>query len=220
MFLGHYGLALAAKRAAPAASLGALVLAAQLADLLWPLLLLTGVEHLQVTRGATPLLNLVFTAYPYSHSLLTQTVFGVLLGIVYFVATRRRRESLIVGLLVPSHWLLDWLVHVPDLPLYPGDADRHGLGIWQSLPLALVCEFAVLGVGLALYVTLTRARDGIGRWALAGMIGFLILVYVVSLFSGPPPSAEMVAWSALLLWLLPLWAHWADRHRSVRVVTQ
>ena len=219
MFLGHYGLALAAKRAAPAASLGALVLAAQLADLLWPLLLLGGIEHLQVTRGATPLLNLVFTSYPYSHSLLTQFVLGALLGIVYFVATRGRREALIVGLLVPSHWLLDWCVHVPDLVLLPGDADKHGLGIWQSLPLTLTCEFALLGVGLALYVTLTRARDGIGRWALGGMIAFLVLVYVVSLFSGPPPSAQMVAWSALLLWLMPLWAWWADRHRGVRATT-
>ena len=216
MFLGHYGLALAAKRAAPAASLGVLVLAAQLADLLWPLLLLTGVEHLQVTRGATPLLNLVFTAYPYSHSLLTQLVLGALLGIVYFVATRRRRESLIVGLLVPSHWLLDWLVHVPDLPLFPGDADRHGLGIWQSLPLTLACEFIFLGAGLALYLTATRARDGIGRWALIALVAFLLLVYLFSLFGGPPPSADIVAWSALLLWLLPLWAYWADRHRRMR----
>jgi hypothetical protein len=219
MFIGHYGLALAAKCAAPAASLGVLVLAAQLADLLWPLLLLVGAEQLQVTHGATPLLNLVFVAYPYSHSLLTQLALGALLGIVYFVATRRRREALIVGVLVPSHWLLDWLVHVPDLPLFPGEMKRHGLGIWQSLPLTLVCEFAVLGVGLALYLTATRARDGIGRWALAAMIGFLLLVYVYSLFSGPPPSADMVAWSALLLWLLPLWAYWADRHRSVRGTT-
>lgn len=219
MFLGHYGLALAAKRAAPAASLGALVLAAQLADLLWPLLLLAGVEHLQVTHGTTPLLNLVFTAYPYSHSLLTQFVLGAFLGIAYFVATRRWREALIVGLLVPSHWLLDWLVHVPDLPLTPGDADRHGLGIWQSLPLTLTCEFTLLGGGLALYLTLTRARDRIGRWALAGMIAFLVLVYVCSLFGGPPPSAEMVAWSALLLWLMPLWAYCADRHRVLRVAT-
>jgi hypothetical protein len=219
MFLGHYGLALAAKRAAPRASLGVLVLAAQLADLLWPLLLLGGVEQLQVTHGATPLLNLVFTSYPYSHSLLTQLALGALLGIVYFAARRQRREALIVGLLVPSHWLLDWLVHVPDLPLFPGDAERHGLGLWQSLPLTLGCEFAVLGAGLALYLTATRARDGIGRWALAGMIGFLVVVYLYSLVSGSPPSADIVAWSALLLWLLPLWAYWADRHRSLRVAT-
>jgi hypothetical protein len=219
MFLGHYGLALAAKRAAPRASLGVLVLAAQLADLLWPLLLLAGAEQLQVTHGATPLLNLVFTSYPYSHSLLTQLALGALLGIVYFAARRKRREAMVVGLLVPSHWLLDWLVHVPDLPLFPGDAERHGLGLWQSLPLTLTCEFAVLGPGLALYLTATRARDGIGRWALAGMIGFLVLVYLYSLASGPPPSADMVAWSALLLWLLPLWAYWADRHRSTRVAT-
>lgn len=216
MFLGHFGLAFAAKRAAPKTSLGVLLLGAQFADLLWPPLLIAGVEQVRIEHGATPFLDLVFSAYPYSHSLLTQCIFGTLLATIYFSLTRNARGAAIVGLLVPSHWLLDWFVHVPDLPLFPGDAQRHGLGVWQSLPLTLSMEFAAFGGGLAVYLYATRARDGIGRWSLAGFVALLVLIYLSTLFSGPPPSADVVAWSALVLWLLPLWLHWTDRHRDLR----
>ena len=216
MFLGHFGLAFAAKRAAPKTSLGMLLLGAQLADLLWPVLLLTGFEQVRIQQGATPFLDPVFVAYPFSHSLLTQCVFGVLLAAICFVLVRNARGALIVGLLVPSHWFLDWLVHVPDLPLLPGDADKHGLGIWRSLPLTLLCEFALFGAGLAIYLAATRARDRVGTWALAAFVALLVLLYVSTLFSGPPPSASVLAWSALSLWLLPLWLYWADRHRAAR----
>jgi len=216
MFLGHFGLAFAAKRAAPRTSLGMLLVGAQLADLVWPVLLLAGVEQVRIQQGATPFLDPVFVAYPYSHSLLTQCVFGALLATVYFAIRRNTRGALIVGLLVPSHWLLDWLVHVPDLPLLPGDVAKHGLGIWQSVPLTLVCEFALFGAGLAIYMATTRALDRAGRWALASFVALLVLLYVATIFSGPPPSANVLAWSALSLWLLPLWLHWADWHRAPR----
>jgi len=216
MFLGHFGLAFAAKRAAPRTSLGMLLVGAQLADLVWPVLLLAGVEQVRIQQGATPFLDPVFVAYPYSHSLLTQCVFGALLATVYFAIRRNARGALIVGLLVPSHWLLDWLVHVPDLPLSPGDVAKHGLGIWQSVPLTLVCEFALFGAGLAIYMATTRALDRAGRWALASFVALLVLLYVATIFSGPPPSANVLAWSALSLWLLPLWLHWADWHRAPR----
>lgn len=216
MFLGHFGLAFAAKRAAPRASLGMLLVGAQLADLVWPVLLLAGVEQVRIQQGATPFLDPVFVAYPYSHSLLTQCVFGALLATVYFAIRRNTRGALIVGLLVPSHWLLDWLVHVPDLPLLPGDVAMHGLGIWQSVPLTLACEFALFGAGLGVYMATTRALDRTGHWALVSFVTLLVLLYISTILSGPPPSANVLAWSALSLWLLPLWLHWADRHRVVR----
>jgi hypothetical protein len=193
-----------------------LLLGAQFADILWPALLITGVEQVEIHAGATPFLDPVFSAYPYSHSLLTQLAFGVLLALAYFWFTRNRRGAIVVGVLVPSHWLLDWLVHVPDLPLYPGAADKHGLGVWNSIPLTLTCEFALFGAGLAIYLATTRARDGVGRWSLLGFVALLVLLYVATLFSGPPPSAQVLAWSALALWLLPWWLHWTDRHRALR----
>ena len=214
MFLGHFGVALAAKRVAPSASLGVLVLAAQLADLLWPLLLLTGMERVHITRGATPLLNLEFIAYPYSHSLLAQIALGAALGGIYRLSGGRSRAAWIVGLLVPSHWLLDWFVHVPDLPLYPGDPARYGFGVWRSLPLTVICELVVYATGIAIYAHATRARDRIGRWSFAAFVVFLLLAYGASLAGGPPPSTQVLAWSALAIWLLPAWAHWFDRHRQ------
>jgi hypothetical protein len=215
MFLGHFGLAYAAKRAAPAASLGSLFLAAQLADLVWPLLLLAGVEHAEVTKGSTPLLDLVFTEYPWTHSLATQCAAGAIIAALYFFAYRRGREALVLGLLVPSHWLLDWFVHVPDLPLYPSEIARHGLGIWQSLPLTLTVEFVLFAGGVAAYLIATRARDGIGRWAAWGLIAFLVLGYLGSTFGSAPSNITALAYSALIMWLLPLWAAWSDRHRKL-----
>ncbi len=214
MFLGHFGIALAAKRAAPSASLGALVLAAQLADLIWPLLLLAGAEQVRIGRGETPLLDLEFTAYPYSHSLLTLAALGVALGLVYrFLVGGTLRAAWVMGLLVPSHWLLDWFVHVPDLPLYPGDATGHGLGLWRSLTLTLVVEAVLFGAGIATYAWTTRARDRKGRWGFIGFAVFLSLAYIASLLGGPPPGGTVLAWSALAIWLLPPWAYWFDRHR-------
>ena len=124
MVLGHYGLALAMKRAAPRLSLGTLTGAAQLADLIWPVLLLIGLEHVSIVPNTNPHLRLSFDSYPWTHSLLTAAVWGVLAGGAYAAIRADRRGGVIVGLLVVSHWVLDWIVHLPDLPLYPGGPRR------------------------------------------------------------------------------------------------
>jgi hypothetical protein len=216
MFLGHFGLAYAAKRAAPATSLGSLFLAAQFADLIWPFLLLSGVEKVDIVHGATPLLDLEFVSYPYSHSLATLALSGVLVGVLHFLARRRLRDAVILALLVPSHWLLDLFVHVPDLPLYPGASARFGLGVWQSLPLSLAIEFLAFGGGLAIYLSATRARDRIGRWASGGLAAFILIAYLGSLAGGAPPDVRTLAYSALIMWLLLPWAAWSDRHRTTK----
>jgi hypothetical protein len=216
MFLGHFGLAYAAKRAAPETSLGSLFFAAQFADLIWPFLLLSGFEKVDIVHDATPLLDLDFVSYPYSHSLGTLALFGVLLGSAHFLVRRRLRDAVILALLVPSHWLLDLVVHVPDLPLYPGASTRFGFGVWQSLPLSLAIEFVAFGGGIALYVAATRARDGIGRWGTWSLAAFILIAYLGSLVGGAPPDARTLAYSALIMWLLLPWAAWADRHRAAK----
>src|SRR5579862_972440 len=122
MFLGHFGVALAAKKAAPKASLGTLFLAAQLADLLWPVFLMLGWEQVRIEPGNTRITPLDFVAYPWSHSLVMQIVWAVLLAFVYFATRRDARTAVIVGACVPTHWLLDWITHRPDMPLVPGGA--------------------------------------------------------------------------------------------------
>ena len=215
MFVGHFGLAFAAKRAAPRTSLGTTFVAAQLADLFWPILLLTGVERVQITSDAhNPFLTLAFVHYPWSHSLLTQIAAGIVFGLVYFGITRYGRGALIVALLVPSHWLLDLVVHVADLPLYPGGAARFGFGLWRNPLATVIVELLVYFVGVWLYARATRAADRVGRFGFAGLVVFLLALYAAS-FGPPLASVKALAWTALIGWPLMLWPWWVDRHRLV-----
>jgi membrane-bound metal-dependent hydrolase YbcI (DUF457 family) len=149
MFLGHFAIGFAAKRAAPRASLGTLFLAAQFIDLLWPLLVLAGIERVRIAPGITVVTPLDFEHYPWSHSLLMVLVWGVLFAGVYFLIRRDRRTSLVLGLAVVSHWVLDWLTHRPDLPLAPG-AERVGLGLWNSFAGTLIVEVGLFALGVFL----------------------------------------------------------------------
>ncbi len=217
MFLGHFAIALAAKRAAPAASLGTLVAAAQLADLAWPMLLLAGVETAQIEPGATVVTPLVFDHYPWSHSLATLALAGIVLGACHYRWRRRWREALVLALLVPSHWVLDWVMHVPDLPLTPAAGSAvMGMGLWNSLPATLGIELAAMAAGTAIYLHGTRAVDRVGSRATAAFVLFLVLVYAGNVFGAAPPGITAVAWVGLSQWLLVAWAAWADRHRHVR----
>lgn len=212
MFLGHYALAFAAKRATPRTSLGALVVAAQWADLLWPALLLTGTERVEITGGTNPFLVLTFTHYPVSHSLLADVGWGLAGGLLTWALTRDRRAALVVGLLVVSHWVLDFITHRPDVPLVPGGAGV-GLGLWHSPVATIVVELALWIAGVALCVRATRARDRAGAAGFWALVTFLTVLYVLSFTGAPPPSVHALALVGLAGWLIPLWAWWADRHR-------
>jgi membrane-bound metal-dependent hydrolase YbcI (DUF457 family) len=213
MFLGHYGAALIASRAAPRASLGILFAASQLVDLLWPIFLLAGVERLRITQGENPFLHLVFEHYPWTHSLLMGIVWAIVAGVLYRVVSHKARGAAVVGALVVSHWFLDWITHVPDLPLYPGGTE-HGLGVWRSPVLTFAIEIPLFLAGLWMYLSRTRGRDGIGRAGFWTLVALLLLIQAANAMSPPPPSATVVAWSALAAWLFPLWAWWVDRHRD------
>lgn len=214
MFIGHVAAALAGKRAAPRTSLGVLLAAATFLDLLWPVLLLAGWERVRIAPGNTAFTPLDFVHYPISHSLLAVLGWSLLAAVVYFAATRYRYGAWTVGVLVLSHWVLDWLTHRPDLPLWPG-GPRVGVGMWHSVPLTMVVELVVFAVGVAIYLGTTRPRDAAGRWAFWGLIAFYAGVYLANAFGPPPPDERSIAWVTLSMWLLPLWAWWADRHREV-----
>jgi len=212
MFIGHFGVAFAAKPLAQQASLGTLFLAAQFIDLLWPTLLLLGVERVRMAPGITTVTPLDFEHYPVSHSLVAVAGWALLLGVAYAVSRRSLRGALVVGALVVSHWVLDLVVHRPDLPLYPGSA-RYGFGLWQSLPWTLAVELAIFAGGLWLYLRATRAIDATGKWALWALIAFLLLIYLGNLFGPPPENVMQVAVAGHAQWLLVLWGYWIDRHR-------
>ena len=214
MFLGHYGVAFAAKSVAPRTSLGALTFAAQFLDELWPILLLLGVEQVRIIPGLMAANPLDFVYYPYSHSLLMAVVWGILVGVACLLLTRYGRGAWIMGALVVSHWFLDLPMHRPDLPLWPsGSSPKVGWGLWNSIPATNVIEFAIYAIGIALYLRATRARDRIGSRGLWAYILLLAILYVMSNGS-PPPSERVLAWTALGIWLFVPWAWWVDKHRE------
>ncbi|MEO7793178.1 MAG: hypothetical protein ABIV06_00280 [Thermoanaerobaculia bacterium] len=219
MFLGHFAVGLAAKRATPALSLGVLFAAAQFADLLWPNLVLAGVEKLEIVPGATAVNPLRFVSYPWSHSLVALVVWGVLLGLASLLIRRKRwAEAGVLALLVVSHWLLDVASHLPDMPLTLAGGSRLGLGLWRSMPWTLAAELLLIGAGLAIYLRATRARDRIGSVGFPVLIALLVAIYAGSLFGPLPPSPQAVAWSAQAMWLIVLFGWWVDRHRERRPI--
>jgi membrane-bound metal-dependent hydrolase YbcI (DUF457 family) len=218
MFLGHYAVALAAKRAAPKTSLGTLFFAAQLADMLWPVLLLLGWERVRIVGGPNPFLIFAFDSYPISHSLVTLIAWALLVGLLYRARTGYATGAVVLGACVLSHWVLDFVTHRPDLRIYPG-GPSVGLGLWNSAVGTVLVEGLLFVAGVAIYVTTTRARTGGGRYGLWALLAVLVLSYVASLVSGPPPSVQALALGGIVFgWLFVGWAAWVDRRRDSAVV--
>jgi hypothetical protein len=212
MFVAHFGLGFAAKPLAPRVSLGTLLFAAQFLDLLWPSLLIAGVERVELAPGESPPLH--FTHYPVSHSLLAVLAWAIVLGAAHFAFRRSRQAALVVAALVASHWALDLVVHRPDLPLLPAGGPLLGLGLWRTPLVALAAEFAIFAAGVWLYLRATRAVDRVGRYGLAALVAFLVVVQLANVFGAPPPSVEAVAWTGHAQWLLVVWGWWVDAHRA------
>jgi membrane-bound metal-dependent hydrolase YbcI (DUF457 family) len=214
VFIGHIGLALAAKKGTPDVSLGTLVFAAQFVDLLWPVFLLAGVERVRVDPGNTALTPLDFHDYPITHSLATTFGWGLVVGGLFFLIRRDIRAAGVVYLVLVSHWFLDFLTHRPDLPLAPGSEVMFGLGLWNSVVWTMVVELAIFSAGITLYIRSRKdlSPPGWGFWMVAGL---LLLVWLASIFGPPPPSAEAIGFAGLALWVLVPLAHLVDR-RKVR----
>jgi len=215
MFIGHYALGFAAKRLAPRTSLGTLFVAPTLADLLWPIFLLLGIEHAHVVPGPNPFLTLWLDDYPYSHSLFALIVWGALFGFLYKTKRGDGRAALVIGLLVVSHWVLDFVTHRPDIQLYPGGA-KLGLGLWNSPAATVIVETVMLIAGVVIYLRASGARDAIGRWGLWGLVVVLAASYYSTLFTASPTDIRALAIGGLFfeaVFVLVAW--WVDRHRNV-----
>lgn len=213
MFIGHFGVALAAKRLAPKSSLGALMFAAEFLDLLWPIFLLLGVEHVRVVPGITKVQPFDFYDYPFSHSLTMTLRWALAVGLIYYLIRRYVRGAWVLASLVLSHWVLDFISHRPDMPLWPG-GPKVGLGLWNSWPASISVELLLFGVGLWLYLGSTRARDRVGTYAFWSLMALLALGWLGALFAPPPPDTHQLALGALAIWLTVPWAWWADAHRE------
>lgn len=216
MFIGHFAVGFAAKKFAPRASLAVLLAAPLLSDMLWPIFLLLGWEHARVAPGDTRFTPLDLYDFPWSHSLLLCFVWATAFALIVHLVARYWPATVAVWFGVLSHWLLDWITHRPDMPLYPGGA-RYGLGLWNSIPGTMFVEIAMFVVGIWLYVVATRSRDRVGGYALWAYAALLLILYVGDRFSAPPPSIAAVAWSGILAAVIFLpWAWWFDHHRTPR----
>jgi len=216
MYLGHYAVALAAKRASPRTSLGTLIAASQFIDIIWPLFLLLGFEKVVIDPGNTVVTPLYFVQYPFTHSLLSVLIWACLFASFYWMMSGNRTGTLTVWLAVLSHWVLDYFSHAPDLPLYPGSELMVGLGLWNSLPGTLAFELGIFLLGVILYLGTTRPANRTGTFAFMALVMFLIATYAANIMGPPPPDTRIVAYSALLLWLLVPWGYWIDRNRSLK----
>jgi membrane-bound metal-dependent hydrolase YbcI (DUF457 family) len=217
VFIGHFAVAFAAKRAAPTVSLGTWFIACELIDLLWPLFLLLGIESLAIAPGITAFSPLDFTHYPWTHSLVMCALWALAMALLYWYWKRNRVAAMLIGAVVLSHWFLDALVHRPDLPLAPGSDVKIGFGLWNSIVGTVAVEGALFITGVALYAGGTRALDNGGRYGLWALVVLLVVAYV-SAAAGPlPPSAAAIAGVGLAGGALTVaLAYWVDHHRVMR----
>lgn len=215
MFIGHYALAFGAKRLAPTVSLGMLFLACQFADLLWPTLLLLGLERVEIDPGNTAFTPLNFVSYPYSHSLVMLLAWSAVIALAYrTIRGGTGRAALVVAGLVFSHFVLDFITHRPDLPITTGGATKVGLGLWNAPIATLIIESLMFIAGVFVYAAtrrLERRPIGTGLWVLVGM---LVAIYFANVFGPPPPNVMAIAVAGHLLWLFVAWAYWVDRDRQ------
>jgi hypothetical protein len=216
MFVGHLALAFASKRFDARPSLGWYVAAVTTLDLLWPIFLLLGMEQVRVVPGTTAFTPLLFESYPWSHSLLMSAAWGAALAGIARWRGLAPHTTLLLALLVMSHWLLDFVAHAPDLPLWPGASPRVGLGLWNSIPATIAVEGTLWVVGIWLYLGPRRATRWIGPVALWSFILVSTAMWLAGPWSPPPPSAQVIGWFSLIGWIAIPWSALADRFHALR----
>ncbi len=214
MFIGHFAVGFAGKKFAPGVSLGTLFAAVQLQDLLWPALLVVGVEHVRIEPGNTAFTPLDFYDYPISHSLAGAFILAVVLGGAYRLIRGSWRSAAVVSAAAFSHWLLDFLTHRPDLPLGFSGGPRYGLGLWNSVGATIAVEVTMFATGLFLYVGSTKTRGKAGSYGLAGLVVVLLGIYAANIAGPPPPGVTPIAIAGNALWLFVLAGWWIDRGRE------
>ena len=216
MFVGHYAIGLAAKRFAPRSSLGILIAAPIFLDLIWPVLVLIGWEHVSIVDSPNPFLRLQFDSYPISHGLVAAIGWATLFASIYFGVARYLAGAIAVWVGVISHWLMDYVMHWPGLPLQAGSSRLLGLGLWNRRWIAVAVELTLLAVGVAIYLFQTRAKDKLGSYGFWAFVAAIVALYGVVVFGPAPSSVNKLAIGALSSLLFVPFAWWFDRHREGR----
>ena len=193
MFVGHYAASLVLKRVEKKASLGLLFIAVQLVDVVFFPLVLLGIERLNVVENFTQSTHFELEYMPYTHSLLASFLWaGFIYGVYRIIPPRNRSVALVMGIAVLSHWLLDLIVHTPDLPLWSDASTKLGFGLWNNAIATYVLEAVLLAVGLWIYLRSTTASTAIGKYGMGIFVSILLLVNAFNVF-GPLLDDSKVA---------------------------
>ena len=216
MFIGHYGPSFACKATKPAVPLWVLFLAVQLVDIVWSVLVLLGIEKVRIVPGFTATNPLDLYYMPYTHSLPGAALWSVGAAVVYraIAPAQKWTAAAIVGAAVFSHWILDLVVHRPDLALYD-DSYKVGFGLWNYPATAFILEIALLFGGIALYLGTTEAKDAVGRYGMV-VLGVVAVAAQAYVFFGPPPVSDTsLAFTALgLYFVFAAAVYWLEGKRT------
>ncbi len=220
MFIGHYAAALALKKSDKKLSLGLTFFAVFFVEIVWAVLVLVGVEKVNIVPGFTKYNDLQLVYFPYSHGLVATIFWGVLIYAMFrflpnVFGSSRKRAAAVMAIAIVSHFILDLVTHTTDLPLLTNNGVMLGFGLWNNVPATLIVEQTIFLGGLAVYYRSTSGVGFLGKYGMAIFAVVLILLNLASLFGEPPPSGAVVA--VLVLVYVPLFsviAFWLDRKRS------
>ncbi len=217
MFVGHYAVALALKKFEKRVSLGILFLAVQFVDILFMPFVMLGIERMNIVPNFTQSTHFELEYMPYTHSLLASALWAALAYVVFrWVFVKDRSVALVVALAVFSHWILDLITHVPDLPLWSDNSMKLGLGLWNNAAASFTLEAIFLVGSLWLYLQATRASTKLGKYGIGVFVLLLILINIFNIF-GPPPQGgkmEMAIMGLSAYFIFAAVAFWLDRKRD------
>lgn len=219
MFIGHFGIGFALKKVEPGLNLGLLIFGAILADILFGVFLLAGVEHAKIVPGATVVSPFEFYDYPYSHSALGAIILAAAGFLAYWLwptgdRTQRKRPAFVFAVAIFSHFILDVISHTPDMTLFGNNSPGLGLSLWNSLAGTMIVELGLFSIGIALYMSATHSISSSGKYGFFLMVLTLIALYIANIFSPPPPDiiSVGVTMTAGQLVLVAI-AFWVDKKR-------
>lgn len=214
MHVGHFAAGFIGKRIEPQLSLATMILAAMLADFLWCVFILAGVEEVRIGSGMGAANYFEPINIALSHSLAMLVVWGAVFAGVHFMLRRNTRAALLLFLLVLSHWPLDVVSHNPDMPLAPGINQYLGFGLWSSIPATIVIEGGMWLVGIIVYLRVTRARSRLAFFVFWPIVLLLTLLWYNNIAGPPPPNPRVVPIASFIYFsLVVAWAYLIDRLR-------
>jgi hypothetical protein len=217
MFVGHYAASLALKKFEKRASLGVLFLAVQFVDILFFPFVLLGLERMNIIENFTQSTHFELVFMPYTHSLVASLLWaGVAYASFRWLIVKKNSVAIVVALAVFSHWLLDMVVHTPDLPLWSDTSLKLGFGLWNNAIATYLVEAVILVLALWHYLSSTSANSGVGKYGMSVFVVFLLLLNIVNIF-GPLQDDSQLFLAIFALssyFLFAAVAFWLDRKRS------